>query len=304
MKDVMTDEGFFSRSPRRVVVLAWWVGVPIAVGLLTLGLIGDDKGFWENKPYLTNILTACTGAAVGIPFAISFLNWFSRTQAAASDRLFVLANAKRSVSSLELSLSALTKGDEGLVRLRELAQRGEALQGRLEKLEKEWWSAGEYITRHEGAGVYLDYAKIRAVFGYVIEELIGEVAAVSELARSSLLNQDDLETIEFQFRSDWQAFDTVVRLRVNEKKSDWLPLSVYKALSRQSYRFISAEAALDGLAVIEKVLGSKESELYWGIFHHLRNDQPSPGGVAKDVQELLMLWNSVADLRECVDNLK
>jgi hypothetical protein len=50
------------------------------VGFVILGLLGDERGWWSDRPFLTNLLTAIAGACFGIPLAIAVLQSLSRLQ--------------------------------------------------------------------------------------------------------------------------------------------------------------------------------------------------------------------------------
>jgi hypothetical protein len=56
-------------SLKKVWIALWGTGIIF----LGLGWLGDSVSFWVNKPFLTNVLSALTGAAFGIPLALVFL---------------------------------------------------------------------------------------------------------------------------------------------------------------------------------------------------------------------------------------
>jgi hypothetical protein len=52
----------------------------LAVTLVWVGLVGDDRGWWSNRPFLTNLISSLTGASFGIPIALIFIGLLSQRQ--------------------------------------------------------------------------------------------------------------------------------------------------------------------------------------------------------------------------------
>ncbi len=50
-----------------------YVSVPLGTCMAVLGLIGDSHGWWENRSFLTNLLSSTTSVLFGIPTALIVL---------------------------------------------------------------------------------------------------------------------------------------------------------------------------------------------------------------------------------------
>ena len=56
-------------SLRVATLVMWFAGT----AMVALGSVGDSKGFWTSRPFLTNLASSVTGAAFGIPLALLVL---------------------------------------------------------------------------------------------------------------------------------------------------------------------------------------------------------------------------------------
>ncbi|MGA5452365.1 hypothetical protein ACPCVO_37595 [Streptomyces umbrinus] len=54
--------------------------LPSGVILFVMGLIGDQKGFWEGRSFLTNLASSLTALMFGVPLALHFLGRLSAAQ--------------------------------------------------------------------------------------------------------------------------------------------------------------------------------------------------------------------------------
>jgi ABC-type xylose transport system permease subunit len=41
--------------------------VAAGVALLVVGILGDSQGWWQSRPFLTNIVSTLAGACFGLP---------------------------------------------------------------------------------------------------------------------------------------------------------------------------------------------------------------------------------------------
>ena len=53
----------------------------LGVGLVVLGWIGDSRGWWKDRPFLTNLVSSVTAALFGIPFALVILGRIANARA-------------------------------------------------------------------------------------------------------------------------------------------------------------------------------------------------------------------------------
>ncbi|MGK5553443.1 hypothetical protein ACSNOI_17665 [Actinomadura kijaniata] len=79
-----------SPTLRTLAVVLWSLGAI----LLALGWWGDTVGFWQDRPFLTNVASSLVGAAFGVPLALVVLQQLATSQAEA-----VEARAARRLAS-------------------------------------------------------------------------------------------------------------------------------------------------------------------------------------------------------------
>ncbi|MFE7935612.1 hypothetical protein ACFU6S_44220 [Streptomyces sp. NPDC057456] len=75
--------------------------LPTGVILFVLGLIGDQKGFWEDRSFLTNLVSSLTALMFGVPLALHFLGRLGAAQETAAATRDWRRWAARAASDLE-----------------------------------------------------------------------------------------------------------------------------------------------------------------------------------------------------------
>ena len=75
--------------------------------LLALGTWGDAAGFWTSKPYLTNVVSALTGAAFGVPLALVVLQRIAASEADSREARVTRRLAARVSEDFAKSVEAL-----------------------------------------------------------------------------------------------------------------------------------------------------------------------------------------------------
>ncbi|MEU9481141.1 hypothetical protein [Streptomyces sp. NPDC048191] len=71
--------------------------LPAGIVLLALGWYGDGHGWWNNRAFVTNVVSSFTGLMFGIPFAVLVLSRLSKDQAEAAAREESIAQARTAV---------------------------------------------------------------------------------------------------------------------------------------------------------------------------------------------------------------
>jgi hypothetical protein len=104
------------RDTGRTLKHAWAALWAAGVALLTLGVWGDQTGFWAEKPYLTNVFSALTTAAFGVPLALVVVQRISAGEADAAEARAAARMAAR--VSTDLALAAAAVADGGIPALR------------------------------------------------------------------------------------------------------------------------------------------------------------------------------------------
>ncbi|GIF53841.1 hypothetical protein DFJ67_1803 [Asanoa ferruginea] len=111
-------------------------------GLWILGILGDDQGWWTDRPFFINFVSSLTAACFGIPFAMLVLRYLQSVQRIRAESLSDLRNALIAMS---------TSLDEVI---------GKSLADRLESGLRE--ARELYDTAHgaEGAGTAREWQKV------------------------------------------------------------------------------------------------------------------------------------------------
>ncbi|WP_326650481.1 hypothetical protein [Streptomyces sp. NBC_01750] len=74
------------RETPRLIRLVVCTAVPLGLSMAALGIIGDANGWWDNRAFLTNLLSSLTGLLIGVPFALAVLSHLADAQAEAGAR--------------------------------------------------------------------------------------------------------------------------------------------------------------------------------------------------------------------------
>jgi len=88
---------------------AWIVLWTAGVMLLIFGAWGDSTGFWANKPFLTNMFSALTSAAFGVPLALVVLQRVAASEADAAEARAARRMAGRVSADLAATAAALVQ---------------------------------------------------------------------------------------------------------------------------------------------------------------------------------------------------
>jgi hypothetical protein len=87
--------------------------LPLAgLGLLTLGLLSDQGGWWSTRPFLTNLISGLTSACFGVPFALLVLTSLTARQTRELERRGAETLFAGAVSSLVTLSERITVGPE------------------------------------------------------------------------------------------------------------------------------------------------------------------------------------------------
>jgi hypothetical protein len=223
--------------PKVALPIAWAIGIPFFTGLFILGWIGDSRGFWSSRPCFTNMLTALTGAGIAVPFALTVLNWFARTQDEAAQWSGTTKYAKQLITSLERSLwpsgEVMANNSELLLLLRPI----EGLHSNLLVFNARI-SQPSLARTHENGGISPDATKVRRLFQFSISVFLQRTEEIQGLAEDCLPDSSEADVNAVQFNADWQTMDRVIRPTVAQNYgANWIPINVYKILSYRAHPF-------------------------------------------------------------------
>ncbi|MFC8066091.1 hypothetical protein [Streptomyces sp. NPDC057293] len=98
-----------------------YVSVPLGTCMAVLGLIGDSHGWWENRSFLTNLLSSTTSVLFGIPTALIVLSWLGTHQAEVLERRAALRRTRLAARELRETLFRNLRSDDAAVALGHVA---------------------------------------------------------------------------------------------------------------------------------------------------------------------------------------
>jgi hypothetical protein len=153
---------------RRICIALWGV----SAGLLGFGIWGDVAGFWGDKPFLTNTVSALTGAAFGLPVALLVIN---RLEENVADGVEARA-ARRAASELAAAIAAIVPG--GIPALDAFTAEVDGRSTALQPDGSHYRSSSEIVDYHQYAdavGKAIDAAG--KLFGPAVRTQLAEVAA-------------------------------------------------------------------------------------------------------------------------------
>jgi hypothetical protein len=179
--------------------LAWVALWACGATLMAFGIWGDQSGFWNDRPYLSNTLSEVTSAAFGVPVALALLQRLASQESEAADSRSARRMARRVSADLESAVMALTAG--GVPGTQEVLQ---LLRGQRESLlpNGDYWRSATAPRLHYQP--YIDaiehsMEKVGELFSLEVEQRLAEVS------------------------SQWSILATESRFRLLATDNDWLP---------------------------------------------------------------------------------
>ena len=178
---------------------AWLVLWACGAALLAFGAWGDNSGFWNDKPYLSNTVSELTCTAFGVPVALIMLQRLASLETDAAESRSARRMARRVSADFETAAQALAK--DGIAGMR--AAR-ECLRNLLESLVPNgdyWRSAAAPRLRYQPYVDAIEEAmkKVDELFGPELKPRLAEVAAL------------------------WSILTTESRFRLLDTDNEWLP---------------------------------------------------------------------------------
>jgi hypothetical protein len=197
--------------------------------LFVLSAWGDRAGFWSNKPFLTNMMSALIGATFAVPFALVVLQRLSFNQAAQFERLAVRRLAARAGEELvEAAVSAVggaVEGDSQRGSYDELAQLTERVLTEIVDLTESVDKADELTgLTHVGDECAIEKERV--------DELIEIVDAAADSWLTMFGDVPSLVSRILQIRSRWQFLTGTVRARILESGFPWVDVSTIEDCAR------------------------------------------------------------------------
>jgi hypothetical protein len=201
--------GVWSETGRSLQIawIALWV---IGLILLALGVWGDSVSFWGNKPFLTNLVSAATGTAFGIPLALVVLQRITARE----------ADAAEARAAYRMAATVSTQLADYAVRLVKGEIRAENAESRLRAAKAYLKSQSDTVPHDEEHYRKLGrHGKLRGS-DFPLQSYIHAVENISAHV-SSLWDPTMAELLE-EIPVKWSVLNTVVRSRLLETGGTWL----------------------------------------------------------------------------------
>ncbi|MFF2641062.1 hypothetical protein ACFVUB_14575 [Streptomyces niveus] len=107
--------------------------------LTTLGVVGDSQGWWDNRSFLTNLISSFTGLMFAVPFALMVLSRLGEAHALLAERRAVQRHSERALREFHAAWAGM---DRTIEQLRALA----ATHGNPELEESETMPPGFWLA--------------------------------------------------------------------------------------------------------------------------------------------------------------
>ena len=218
--------------------LPWGVAVylllpTVFLCLLTVGIYGDFKHWWSELPYATNMLTAFTGACIGIPFAVGVIQQLTRRQANDADWSTTVRLLNDSISQISEAITETYSGD--LDELESFASLLGFCQDR--SIQLIVYADTFFINNSDGTKTYRFSKLLSREAGRFTTDL-DELRVAATLLLSKSTSASSI-TLSAMYTSAWESLDAHVRPRVLEITRKWLPRDSYLRLRQQGgFRWI------------------------------------------------------------------
>ncbi|MER5966799.1 hypothetical protein [Streptomyces sp. NPDC002057] len=277
---MLSYEGEFMRR----VVREWWretpkairwvayISVPLGVAATVLGVYGDGHGWWDDRGFLTNLVSSFTSLLFGVPTALVVLSHLNGQQAQAMERRIARNRAEAAKAAyLELALRHVRSDAHSTY---ELAAAELVTTGR------ELVSALTQHPPHPQAGALLE--KRRTDFQ---RTFTGGGAEQAEWITSMLLV--------------WEQFDGEIRPLVEGAGLSWLPLNRYGDLraKHKALAAIDTKALFHDFDAVEQVartLWSRASSRHQAARQKLLADAQAFNAWASFVADLETILRDIA----------
>ncbi|WP_432851615.1 hypothetical protein ACQPXB_12460 [Amycolatopsis sp. CA-161197] len=282
------------------LVYLWMFGVPIFVVLLIVGIIGDRRDWWSGWPYSTNMLTAATGAAIGIPFAVSVVNRLGKAQSDAQQwnstwryALQVTASLRKNSGSMETRDGC----DSEIVYMRRRAiSIGRGIIALNQKMVQ--------ITGPKSYPAVVGPGTELALQGYnlmkeSLQVAVDELKELRTLVLSLFNGRIEAKSKSLQAYSDWQTIDTVIRPRIAEQVGSWVPIDAYVNLTEGRPRYSPAEIFVADIDRLISLIENGQMVAPYGL-----PDERLFDGLIDEIGKTMTMRNSVTLLELTINTLQ
>ena len=190
------------------------VGLLLAAGIcIYLGLLGDRKDWWEDRPFTTNVISGFGGASFGLVIAILVIQRLLERQADANKRRDVHRLLTGATAQLDSSIAEITAP----------TPIGE-LGSKVTTLERQYRGAIAPIeARYAEASLRQTMPSSDATFKALAATAGQQVAAIASELRALVPSRATVEPSWASALAEWTFLDTHVKPRVLEAGYTWMP---------------------------------------------------------------------------------
>ncbi|MEO3785059.1 hypothetical protein ABGB12_17140 [Actinocorallia sp. B10E7] len=209
--------------------------------------MGDFNGWWEERSFLTNMLSAICGALFGIPVALIFLQQISTQQALLIEKRRTVALARKVINNLKVAVESLSPS--GMLIAEE---KGVQVRKHSEELER---YALDRATD-------IDMQKIRIE----CQEIVDSWSDLSVMPGNSAAH------IINEMQQKWTYFNQEIYTRSMESEIDWIPVSLVNKFDKMMETLNSFNEVSEGSG-----LYFLEEEMYMGgrVSDDLKDSHPA-----------------------------
>ncbi|MFE1945236.1 hypothetical protein [Streptomyces massasporeus] len=184
-----------------------YICLPIGVALTSIGLYGDAHDWWQNRGFLTNLLSSLTSLLFGAPTALIILGKFTTDQAEVRRRREIRTQSQHAANTFRSTILSGFSSDNTdvlLEHMREFKQRNTEYLRALALLDGEEESKRQVLQAHERR-----------------EEQINCFLSS---------RYEERRNWHYNIRTQWRLLSTDVRPRVESAGLRWLPARSYVKL--------------------------------------------------------------------------
>ncbi|MBZ9645644.1 YqaE/Pmp3 family membrane protein, partial [Streptomyces sp. PSKA30] len=205
---------------------------PVGVFILIIGVIGDSRGWWEGRNFLTNLCSSFTGVLFGVPFALIVVSRLTDAQTEILEQRAGRRLVHKAVNDFEEAIRAVfpepnsQPGPDGLLDL--ISARYSEAYRKLESAHAAYIAAEDQLPEP-----FQETPDER--FERPMEEIAPDLALVMENARSAVIELNglfqqlvlpDRDQLLHEWgahvRARWKELDTEVRVRAMELGLPWI----------------------------------------------------------------------------------
>ncbi|WP_337823258.1 hypothetical protein [Amycolatopsis sp. A1MSW2902] len=215
-----------ARFPASWKVVLYGILPCMFVALFLAGAWLDSIGYWSNKPFVTNVVTAATSACAGIPIAVGIIQKIITIQEERRQLRTTLTVLDDNIDQLTDAILLTYSGSSDA--LKEVSALLRFCESRTHTLLP-FVFPGETLDRE----LVAELQRFR-------KDVVDLRSKVQEIISESKYGP----AVQTMYDAAWESLDSYVRPRLRESGIAWLPKDSYLILKQESLTWISDESLL------------------------------------------------------------